>query len=158
MSSVADPHSFHPDPIGSGSNPDPGLLWPKIVKKITAEKSLQLSKKAILHFKAWNFLIFFLLLWVSFAFLDPDRIPNPDPDPLTRLNPDPIGIRIRNPDYEQRVNFKVWWQDATRFVYFFIFFITYIHSFNHIYTIHLSIPIRWGLSPFLHRLWINFAN
>jgi hypothetical protein len=25
------------------------------------------------------------------------RIPNSDPDPLTRLNPDPIGIRIRNP-------------------------------------------------------------
>jgi hypothetical protein len=24
------------------------------------------------------------------------RIPNTDPDPLTRLNPDPIGIRIRN--------------------------------------------------------------
>jgi hypothetical protein len=25
------------------------------------------------------------------------RIPNPAPDPLTRLNPDPIGIQIRNP-------------------------------------------------------------
>jgi hypothetical protein len=25
------------------------------------------------------------------------RIPNSDPNPLTRLNPDPIGIRIRNP-------------------------------------------------------------
>jgi hypothetical protein len=32
-----------------------------------------------------------LLLWVIFALLDPD------PDPLTRLNPDPIRIRIRNP-------------------------------------------------------------
>jgi hypothetical protein len=30
-----------------------------------------------------------LLLWVIFALLDPD--------PLTRLNPDPIRIRIRNP-------------------------------------------------------------
>jgi hypothetical protein len=30
-------------------------------------------------------------LWVIFALL------NPDPDPLTRLNPDPIRIRIRNP-------------------------------------------------------------
>jgi hypothetical protein len=40
-----------------------------------------------------NFLNFFLLLWVIFALLDLD----PDPDPLTRLNPDPIGIRIRNP-------------------------------------------------------------
>ncbi len=32
------------------------------------------------------------LLWVIFALLDPN------PDPLTRLNPDPIRIRIRNPD------------------------------------------------------------
>ncbi len=32
-----------------------------------------------------------LLLWVIFALLDPD------PDPLTRLNPDPVRIRIRNP-------------------------------------------------------------
>jgi hypothetical protein len=31
----------------------------------------------------------FLLLWVIFALLDPD--------PLARLNPDPIRIRIRNP-------------------------------------------------------------
>jgi hypothetical protein len=26
---------------------------------------------------------------------------------------------------------KVWWQDATLFVYFHIFYITFIHSFNH---------------------------
>jgi hypothetical protein len=38
------------------------------------------------------FLIFFLLLWVTFALLDPDL--------LTRLNPDPIRIRIRNPVLE----------------------------------------------------------
>jgi hypothetical protein len=37
-----------------------------------------------------NFKKKILLLWVIFALLDPD------PDPLTRLNPDPI--RIRNPD------------------------------------------------------------
>ena len=36
-----------------------------------------------------NFQKIFLLLWVIFALLDPD--------PLTRLNPDPIRIRIRNP-------------------------------------------------------------
>jgi hypothetical protein len=36
-----------------------------------------------------KFFNFFLLLWVTFALLNPD--------PLTRLNPDPIGIRIRNP-------------------------------------------------------------
>jgi len=34
-----------------------------------------------------KFLNFFLLFWVIFALLDPD--------PLTRLNPDPIRIRIR---------------------------------------------------------------
>jgi hypothetical protein len=37
------------------------------------------------------------------------------------------------------------------FVYFHIF-ITYIHSFNHIHTIHSSVVIRWGLSPSAHRL------
>ncbi len=63
-------------------------------------RSLQLSKENIQHFKTWNFLIFFyfcgsfLPAWI--------RIPNtdPNPDPLTWLNPDPIGpilIRIRNP-------------------------------------------------------------
>ncbi len=31
---------------------------------------------------------------------------------------------------------KVWWQDATLFVYF-SYFMTYIHSFNHIHTIHI---------------------
>jgi hypothetical protein len=41
-------------------------------------------------------------------------------------------------------------------LFLFIFHIfllhTYIHSFNHIHTIHLSITIRWGLSPSPHRL------
>jgi hypothetical protein len=36
---------------------------------------------------------------------------------------------------------KVWWQDATLFVYF-SYFITYKHPFNHIHTIHLSTIIR----------------
>jgi hypothetical protein len=35
---------------------------------------------------------------------------------------------------------RVWWQDATLFVYF-SYFITYIHSFNHIHSIHLSFAI-----------------
>ncbi len=47
-----------------------------------------------------KFLNFYLLLWVIFALLDPD------PDPLTRLNPDPIGIRIRNPAFKTVINFK----------------------------------------------------
>jgi len=54
-------------------------------------RSLQLSKEAIQHFKTWTFTNFFLLLWVIFALLDPD------PDPQTRLNTDPIRIRIHNP-------------------------------------------------------------
>jgi hypothetical protein len=37
-----------------------------------------------------NYQKIFLLLWVIFALLDPD--------PLTRLNLDPIRIPIRNPD------------------------------------------------------------
>jgi hypothetical protein len=45
---------------------------------------------------------------------------------------------------------KVWWQDATLFVYFSYFY--NIHSFNHIHTIHLSVTIRRGLSPSPHRL------
>jgi hypothetical protein len=31
------------------------------------------------------------------------RIPNTDPDPLTRLSPDPIRIRIRNPAGKSRI-------------------------------------------------------
>ncbi len=38
-----------------------------------------------------KFIIFFLCLWVIFALLDAD----PDMDPGTPLNPDPIRIRIR---------------------------------------------------------------
>jgi hypothetical protein len=33
------------------------------------------------------------------------------------------------------------------FCLFFHIFLTYIHSFNHIHTIHLSVAIRRGLSP-----------
>ncbi len=57
------------------------------------KEGLQLSKENIQQFKTWNFLNFFLLLWIIFALLDPD------PDPQPRLNPDPIGIRIRNPAF-----------------------------------------------------------
>jgi hypothetical protein len=54
--------------------------------------SSQSEHPTLQHMKFFNF---FLLLWVIFAILDSD--PDSDPDPLTRLNPDPIGIRIRNP-------------------------------------------------------------
>jgi hypothetical protein len=47
-----------------------------------------------------NFKKKFLLLWVIFALLDPD------PDPLARLNPDPIRIRIRNPAQKYLITIK----------------------------------------------------
>ncbi len=99
---------------------DPGLWWPKLVKNYSWKKIkffldqklqftflsqglhkgrpsykriLHLSKEDIQHLKTWNFLIFFLLLWVIFALLDPD--------PLTWLNPDLIRTRILNPSWFQ---------------------------------------------------------
>jgi hypothetical protein len=48
-----------------------------------------------------NFQKIFLLLWVIFALLDPDQ--------LTRLNPDPIRIRIRNPDGGRKI-----WEPSER--------------------------------------------
>ncbi len=50
-------------------------------------RSLHHSKENIQHFKIRNFLSFFLFLWVIFALLDPDQVPNPDP--LTWFNPAP---------------------------------------------------------------------
>ncbi len=44
--------------------------------------------------------------------------------------------------------------DATLFVYF-SYFITYIHTFIQS---HSSVAIRWGLSPFLHRLFAQWGN
>ncbi len=38
---------------------------------------------------------------------------------------------------------------------YFLYFTIYIHSFNHIHTIHLSFAIRRCLSPFLHRCQLN---
>ncbi len=38
----------------------------------SCKRSLQLSKENIQHFKKWNFLNFFLLLWVIFGLLNPD--------------------------------------------------------------------------------------
>jgi hypothetical protein len=37
------------------------------------------------------------------------------------------------------------------FLFIFHIFPMYIHSFNHIHTTHLSVAIRRGLSPSLHR-------
>ncbi len=62
-------------------------------ESLSYRRSLQLSIEAIQHFKTWTFQTNFYLCgsflpsWI--------RIPNTDPDPLTRLNPDPIRIRIR---------------------------------------------------------------
>jgi hypothetical protein len=62
-------------------------------------RSLQLSKEGINPLKHELLQIFyyfcgsFLPSWIRIW------IPNPDPDPLARLNTDPIRIRIRNPAY-----------------------------------------------------------
>jgi hypothetical protein len=55
---------------------------------------------------------------------------------------------------------KVWWQDAILFVYFSNFYniCIYIHSFNHIHTIHFSLANRWGLSPIPHWLYAQWET
>ncbi len=63
-------------------------------KKVTVPTvpvPVPVPQHCIQHFKTGTFTKKILLLRVIFALLDPD------PDPLTRLNPDPIRIRIRNP-------------------------------------------------------------
>jgi hypothetical protein len=44
---------------------------------------------------------------------------------------------------------RVWWHDATLFVYFSYFYDR--HFFNYIHSTHLSVAIRRGLSPSPHR-------
>ncbi len=59
------------------------------------KRSLHLSKENIQHFITWNFLIFFYFSGLFLSSWIRIRIPNTDPDPLTRLNPDPIRVRFR---------------------------------------------------------------
>jgi hypothetical protein len=59
------------------------------MEKITDEKKNQFFWIKNYNTSKHEFFNFFLLLWVIFVLLDPD------PDRLTRLNPDPMGIRIR---------------------------------------------------------------
>ena len=51
---------------------------------------------------------------------------------------------------------KVWWDDATLFVYFYI--LQYIHSFHHIHSVHSSVAIRRGFSPAPHRWTAQWEN
>jgi hypothetical protein len=60
-------------------------MWIRIRIRIRSGTLVRREHSALQNM---NFLNFFLL-WVIFALLDPD--------PLTRLNPDPVWIRIRNP-------------------------------------------------------------
>ncbi len=45
------------------------------------------------------------------------------------------------------IQLKVWWYDATLFVYYLV---QYIHSFHHIHTVHSSVTIRRSSSPSSH--------
>ncbi len=87
------------------TDPDPGFWWPKIDKNFQLKKNLPFpvslglhkgskgspSYRRSLQFLKENnpalqnvkFLNFFLFLLVTFALLDPIRIPNLDTDPLT---------------------------------------------------------------------------
>ncbi len=71
----------------------------------SCRRNLQLSKEAIQHFKSWTFTNFFyfrgsfLPSWIRI------RIPNTDPDPLARLNTDPI--RIPDPDPKPWFRFRL---------------------------------------------------
>ncbi len=52
------------------------------------------------------------------------------------------------------ITLNVWCHDATLFVYFSYFY--NIHSLNHIHTIHKTVGIRRGLSPYMG--WDNIAS
>jgi hypothetical protein len=100
---------------GSGSNLNPGVLMTKNLKNLQLTKNyIFLSETTIyislgLHKgQTKNYKRSLLLLKENMKFLNffyfcgsllPSwiRIPNADTDPLTRLNPDPIRIRVRNP-------------------------------------------------------------
>ncbi len=69
---------------GSGSSI---LGWIQIRIRIHSGSRALMTKKIY----SWKRQKKFLPPWI--------RIRTPDPDPLTRLNPDPIRFRIRNPDW-----------------------------------------------------------
>ncbi len=88
----------------SGSNQDPWFWLSKTEEEknfwwifffkncnllMSKLQNLQLVKENIQHFKKWNFLTF-LCFWAWIRIANPD----PDTDPGTPLNPDPIRIRI----------------------------------------------------------------
>ncbi len=107
-----------PDPIRIRIQSGSRALMTKYWKKITAEKNIYFffdqklqftfrwssikyvqvaeeafsSQKRPSNTSKHELLQIFLLLWVIFTLLDPD------PDPLARLNMDPIRIRISDPD------------------------------------------------------------
>jgi hypothetical protein len=86
------------DPV---PNPDPGLfLWPKIEEKLQLKSFIFLYKKFVISLSLGLFKgspSYRRSLQPSRSFLPPwilIRIVNPDPDPGTRLSPNPIRIRI----------------------------------------------------------------
>ncbi len=44
------------------------------------------------------------------------------------------------------------------FLFILFYCMIFIHSFNHIHTVHLSVAIRRGLSPYLHRWSAQWKN
>ncbi len=64
------------------------FTYPKAsIKNVQVTEEAFSSQKKPSNTSKHELINFFLLLWVIFALLDPD--------PLTRINPDPIRIRIR---------------------------------------------------------------
>ncbi len=94
------------DPQIRIGTPAPAPAPDSFIRTYFQERTYKLQKKpsalkkehqALQNMKFLNFLKYFcgsfLPSWIRI------RIPNTDPDPLTLLNPDLIGIRIRNPGY-----------------------------------------------------------
>ncbi len=73
------------------------LLWIFNYIDLWKETDVQATREL------WKYLIFiFSFIITILACLDRIRIPNPDLDPWTQLNPDPILIRIWNTGSKQK--------------------------------------------------------
>jgi hypothetical protein len=99
-----------------------------------------------------KFLHYFLLLWFTFALLDPDPAKKIISDHLKvpgdrNSSPPPLWVLFLG---QAALLYKVWWRLPHFFIYFCLF--QYMHSESYSYndTIQSPISIRRGLSPFPH--------